>query len=127
VEYLLLFCPESTVLLSLLYSRLLSINLKIKIYRTIILLLVSYGCKTLTLREEPGLRVFEKIALSRIFVSKREKVAGDWRKLRSEELHNLYTSPDNTRVIRVQEHEMGVACCTHGGYEKLMHNFGWKI
>ena len=46
-----------------LYSRLLSKNLKIKIYRTIILLVVWYGCETwsLTLREERKLRVFENM------------------------------------------------------------------
>ena len=46
---------------NLLSSRLLSKNLKIKIYRTIILPVVLYGCETwsLTLREERKLRVFE--------------------------------------------------------------------
>jgi len=45
---------------NLLSSRLLSKNLKIKIYRTIILPVVFYGCETwsLTLREERKLRVF---------------------------------------------------------------------
>jgi len=46
---------------NLLFSRLLSKNLKMKIYRTIILSVVLYGCETwlLTLREERKLRVFE--------------------------------------------------------------------
>ena len=53
----------------LLSSRLLSKNLKIKIYRTIILSVVLYGCETwsLTLREEHRLRVFENRVLRRIF------------------------------------------------------------
>jgi hypothetical protein len=53
-------------------SRLLSKNLKIKIYRTIILPVVLYGCETclLTLREEHRLRVFENREL-RVFGPKR--------------------------------------------------------
>jgi len=48
---------------------LLSKNLKIKMYRTIILPVVLYGCETwsLTLREERRLRVFENRVLRRIF------------------------------------------------------------
>jgi hypothetical protein len=47
----------------------LSINVKIKIYKTIILPVVLYGCETwsLTLREEHRLRVFENRVLRRIF------------------------------------------------------------
>jgi len=54
---------------NLLSSRLLYKNLKIKIYRTIILPVVLYGCETwsLTLREERKLRVFENMVLRRIF------------------------------------------------------------
>ena len=61
---------------NLLSSRLLSKNLKIKIYRTIILPVVLYGCETrsLTLREERRLRVFENRVLRRIFGPKRDEV-----------------------------------------------------
>jgi len=54
---------------NLLSSSLLSKNLKINIYRTIIWLLVLYGCETLslTLREECRMRVFENRVLRRIF------------------------------------------------------------
>ena len=57
-------------------SRLLYKNLEIKIYRTILLPVVLYGCETwsLTLREERSLRVFENRVLRRIFVSKRDEV-----------------------------------------------------
>jgi hypothetical protein len=50
-------------------SCLLSKNVKIIIYKTIIFLVVQYGCETwsLTLREEQRLRVFEKMVLRRIF------------------------------------------------------------
>jgi len=65
---------------------LLSINLKIKIYRTIILPVVLYGCETwsLTLREERRLRVFGNRVLRRIFGPKRDEVTGEWRKLHNE-------------------------------------------
>jgi hypothetical protein len=54
---------------NILSSRLLSRNLKIKIYRTITLPIVFYGCETwsLTLREERRLRVFENRVLRRVF------------------------------------------------------------
>jgi len=60
-------------------SRLLSKNLKIKIYRTIILAVVLYGCETwsLTRREETKLRVFEKKMLRRIFRPRRDGVTGE--------------------------------------------------
>jgi len=55
---------------NLLSSTLLSKNLKIKIYRTIILPVVLYGCETwsLTLREERKLRVYENMVLRRIYI-----------------------------------------------------------
>jgi hypothetical protein len=84
---------------SLLSSRLLSRNVKVKIYKTIILPVVLYGCETwfLTLREEHRLRVFENRVLRGIFGPRRDEVTGEWRKLHSEELHNLYSSPDIIR------------------------------
>jgi hypothetical protein len=87
---------------SLLSSRLLSRNVKVKIYKTIILPVVLYGCETrfLTLREEHRLRVFENRVLRRIFGLKRDEVMGQWRKLHSGELHNLYLSPDIIRQIK---------------------------
>jgi hypothetical protein len=77
-------------------SRLLSRNVKVKIYKTIILPVVLHGCETwsLTLREEHRLRVFDNMVLKRIFGPKRDEVTGEWRKLHNEELHNLYSSPD---------------------------------
>jgi hypothetical protein len=67
----------------LLSSRLLSRNLKIKMYETIILPHVLCGCETwsLTLREEHRLRVFENRVLRRIFGPKRDEVTGEWRKI----------------------------------------------
>jgi len=71
---------------NLLSSSLLSKNLKIKIYRIIVLPVVLYGCKTwsLTLKEECRLRVFENRGLRRIFGPRREEVTGEWRKQHNE-------------------------------------------
>jgi hypothetical protein len=76
---------------------------KIKIYKTIILPVVLYGCETwsLTLREEHRLRVFENRVLRRIFGPKRDEVTGGCRKLHNE-LHGLYSSPSIIRVIKVR-------------------------
>ena len=87
---------------NLLFSSLLSKNLKIKIYRTVILSVVLYGCETwsLTLREEHRLRVFENRMLRRIFGPKRDGVTGELRKLHNEELTDLYSSPNIVRLIK---------------------------
>ena len=86
---------------NLLSSSFISKNLKIKIYRTIILPVVLYGCETwlLTLREERRLRVFENRAL-RIYGPKRDEATGEWRKLYNDELNDLYCSPNIVRVIK---------------------------
>jgi hypothetical protein len=75
---------------------------KVKIYKTIILPFVLYGCETwsLTLRAEHRLRVFENRVLRGIFGHKRDEVTGEWRKLHSGELRNLYSPPDIIRQIR---------------------------
>jgi hypothetical protein len=68
-------------------------NLKIKIYGTIILPVVLYGCETrsLILREGRRLRVSEKRVLRRIFGPKTDEVAVEWRKLHNEEINDLYS------------------------------------
>jgi len=79
-------------------------KLKIKIYRTIILPAVLYGCETwlLTLREEHRLKVLENRALRRIFVPKKDEVIKEWRKLQNEEFNALYASPNIVRVINLR-------------------------
>jgi hypothetical protein len=81
---------------------LLSRNVKVKIYETIILSVVLDGCETwsLTLGEEHRLRVFENRFLRRIFGPKRDEVSGEWRKFHNEELHNIHSSPDVIRQIK---------------------------
>ena len=83
-------------------SSLLSKNLKIKIYKTIILPVVLYGCETwsLTMGEERRLRVFENSVLRRKFGPKRDEVTREWKKkLYNGELNDLYSSPNIVRVI----------------------------
>jgi hypothetical protein len=77
-------------------------NVKIKIYITIILLLVLHGYETLslTLWGEHRLRVFENRVLRRIFGPKGDEVTEGWRKPHNEELHNFYSSP---RIIRMNK------------------------
>ena len=86
---------------NLLSSSLLSKNIKIEIYRTVILPVVLYGCVTwsLTLREEHRMRVSKNRVLSRIFGPKRDEVTGEWRKLHNEGLNDLY-SPNINGVIK---------------------------
>jgi hypothetical protein len=87
---------------NLLFSHLLPRNIKIGMYKTIILPVVLYGCETwsLTLREEHRLRVFENRVLRRIFGLKRNEVTRGWRKLHNEELRNLYSSPSIIRMMK---------------------------
>ena len=70
--------------------------------RTIILPVVLYGCETwsLILTGERNLRVFENRALRRVFVSKKDEVPEEWRKLHSEELSDLYSLPNIVRVVK---------------------------
>jgi hypothetical protein len=87
--YTILFSPEAFVFSSK--------NIKVRIFKTIIMPVVLYGCEiwSLTLREEDRLRV-----LTRIFGPKRDKMTGSWRGLHNEELHNLYSSPSIIRMIK---------------------------
>jgi hypothetical protein len=77
-------------------SHLLHRNVKIKIYKAIILSVVLYGCEnwSLTLREEHRPKVFEKRVLRKIFGLKRDKIIGGLKQLHNDELRNLYYSPN---------------------------------
>jgi hypothetical protein len=85
----------------------LSRNVKVKIYKTIILPVVLYGCETwsLTLRQEHRLRVFENRVLRRIFGPKRDEITGKCRKLHNAELYILYSSPNI--ISQVKSGRMG--------------------
>jgi hypothetical protein len=82
---------------------LLSKNVKIKIYRTLILPVVLYGCETwlLTLEEEHRLRVFENGVLRKISWPKRGEVKEEWKRLHKEELYDLYSSTNVVWVIKL--------------------------
>jgi hypothetical protein len=87
---------------SILSSRLLSRKVKVKIYKTMIVLVVFYGCETwsLTLKVEHRLGVFDNRLLRRIFGPKGDEVTYEWRKVHNEELHILYSFPNIIRQIK---------------------------
>jgi hypothetical protein len=96
----------------------LSKNLEIKIYRTIILPVVLYGCETwsLTMREEQRLWVFENQVLRRIFGPKKDEVTGEWAKLHNDELDDLYSAPNIVWVIKLKRMRWaGHAACMGEG------------
>jgi hypothetical protein len=97
---------------------LLSKNLKIKIYRTIILPMVLYGCETrsLTLREECRLRVFENRVLRTVSGPKKDKVIGEWRKLPNKELNDLYSLSNMVRVVKSRRMNWAGHVACMGGY-----------
>jgi hypothetical protein len=108
---------------------------KSKIYRTIILPVVLYGCETwsLTLREECRLRVFKNRLLKRIFWPERDEVTGEWRRLHNEEHSALYSSQNirvtKSRRMRWAGHvvRMREERCIHGcGGETLGKETTWK-
>jgi hypothetical protein len=109
-------------------SRLLSRNVKVKIYKTIIQLLDLYGCETwsVTLREECRLRVFKNMVLRRVlFEPKRDEVTGGWQKLHSEEHHVLYSFPNIIRQIKSRRMRW-VGRSTHGRVEESVQGSGVK-
>jgi hypothetical protein len=109
---------------NLLTTSLLSKNVKITIYRTIILLVVLCGCETwsLILRKECRLRVFENMVLRRIFGPKRDEVTGEWRRLHNKELYALYSSTNIIRVIKSRR-QMGRTCGIYGGKKSCIQDF----
>jgi hypothetical protein len=83
-------------------STLLGASFRVRIYKTIILPVVQHACENIVseIKEESKLRMIENRVLGRIFGPKRDGVTGGWRKLHSEELHNLYSSRTISRIIK---------------------------
>ena len=94
----------------ILSSRLLSKNLKVNTYKTIILTVVLYGCETcsLTLKEEQRLRALENKVLRKIFGTKRDEITGEWRKLHNIELHAVYYSLEKILSSRLLSNNLKV-------------------
>jgi hypothetical protein len=104
-------------------------SINIKIYRSVFLPVVVYGCKTwsLTLKDERRLRVSENRVLRRIFAEKifrprRDEGTEEWRRLHNEELYDLYSSPNVIRVIKSRRWAGHVACVgdRRGAYRILV-------
>ena len=97
-------------------------NIKIKMFRTVILPVVVYGCETwsLTLRDERKLRLFESGVLRRICGPKGDEVTEEWRKLHNRELVLLtqYCSGD-----KIDKNEMGGKCSRYGREERFIEGF----
>jgi hypothetical protein len=113
--------------LSPLPSRLVYRNVKVKIYKTIILTVVLYGCETwsLTLREEHRLRVFENRVLRKKFVPKRQEITGQRRKFNNEYHHNLYSSPNIIMQIKSRRMRWAGHAVLIGGGENCTR-FCWE-
>jgi hypothetical protein len=75
--------------------------------------------------EERRLRVFENRVLRRIFRTKRDKIAGEWRKLHNEEANDLYSSPNIVRVINSRRFIWEGHVARIG--DRSIQGFGWRI
>jgi len=104
----------------LLTSRLISRKLKLKIYKTVILSIILYGCESwsTTLADEHTLRVFENKVLRKIYGPKREEMTGEWRRLHNEVLHGLYDSPEVVKTTEIKTSKVGRPCGQGRKYEK---------
>jgi hypothetical protein len=83
------------------------------------------GCETwsLTSRELHRLRVFENRVLRNVLVPERDELTGDWRRLHNEELHDLYTSPNVIRVVKLRRMRWA-GHLARGGGERCILGFG---
>jgi len=85
-----------------------------------------YGCETwsLTLRDKRRLRVSGNRVLRRVFGPQRDEVVGEWRKLHNEELYDLYSLPNNIRVIKSRIKCAGHIACV-GERRGIYTEFCW--
>ena len=68
--------------------------------------------------------MFEYRVLRRVFGPKRDKVTGEWRRLHIEELSDLYSLPNNLRVVKIEKDKMGGACGAYGGGQRCAQGSG---
>jgi hypothetical protein len=78
--------------------------------------------QSVTSSKDLWLRLFKHRVLRKICGPKREQVMGDWRKLLSEELHDLHSSL-NTYYLGDNKTEIGGACGMYGGEMKYIQDF----
>jgi hypothetical protein len=71
--------------------------------------------------------VFENRVLRKMFRHNRDEVTGQWRRLHSEELHDLYTLQNIIRVNKSRRMRFGGACSMYGGEERHMQGFGGEV
>jgi hypothetical protein len=76
------------------------------------------------LRSYINLSVFDNRELRKVFGPKRYLVTGEWRRLHNEELYDVYSSPNNIRVIQIKKNEMGGTGGTEGREERCVRGFG---
>jgi hypothetical protein len=107
-------------------SDLVSKNVKIRVYKSIILSVVVYGCDTwwLILREGNRLRALENRMLRRIFGPKRDGVRGGWRKLHNVELHDSHYSQRVIRMIK-SGRMRGTEHVTRIGRREMLIGYRW--
>jgi hypothetical protein len=69
--------------------------------------------------------VLKNWELRRIFVQKRDKAAGEWRKLHNEELHDLYSSSSIIRIIKETRMRL-VGYVARMGRERKLLGYCWE-
>jgi hypothetical protein len=109
-------------------SHFVSKNLRIKVYKYLILPVILYGCETssVTLREGHRLTIFENRMLKRIFGHKREEMVRGSRSLHNEELLNLYASPNVNKEIKSRSMRWAGHVERKGEMTHFIHNFNRK-
>jgi hypothetical protein len=63
----------------------------------------------------------------RLFGTKRDELTGEWRKLPSEELNDLYSLPNSVWVIKIEKKWMDGTCSAYWGVERCIQDFGGEI